>query len=147
MARPSLNALTHRVVKYFRKHAARYGLRPGSIEAHYILNWGGFVNASFRLTDGQTTYHLKLADDEESQEQLERWKYFSPVLTEKYHAPRLLDWVEIPRTPFAGLVFEFIPGQPADFAAHPGLLKPVLEVVTSLHADRALAAALKDIGE
>jgi hypothetical protein len=101
MARTSLDVLTRRVEELFRERAARYGLNPAAIEARYVLNWGGFVNASFVLTDGQKTYHLKLADDEETQERLERWKFFSLRLAEKYHAPRVLDWVQIPRTPFA----------------------------------------------
>ncbi len=135
MARTSLDTLTRRVVELFRKRAGQYGLDPAALEARYILNWGGFVNASFTITDGRQSYHLKLADEEESQERLELWSYFSPHLVEKYHAPRVLDWIEIPRTPFAGLLFEHLPGRPADFANQPDLLGEVLDLLSNLHSD------------
>ncbi len=143
MARTALDTLTRRVTDYFRKHAAQYRLDPASIEARYILNWGGFVNASFLLTDGKQTFHLKLADDEDALAGLERWEAFHQVLSERYHAPRMLDWVKIPRTPFEGAIFEFVPGQPADLAAQPGLLKTVLDLLACLHADGDLAADLE----
>jgi fructosamine-3-kinase len=142
MQRTPLAALTRRVTEYFRKHAAQYGLDPQSVEARYILNWGGFVNASFFLSDGHKTYHLKLADDEEMQARLARWNSFSSILAEKYRAPRVLDWVKIPRTPFAGLLCESIPGQPASLAVQPRVLQGVLNLLACLHADRELAGAL-----
>ncbi len=144
-ARTPLDALTLRVTGYFRKHAAQYALNPQTVEARYILNWGGFVNVSFALTDGQKTFHLKLADDAEMQSRLARWKSVGPRLAEKYHAPPVLDWIAIPRTPFAGLLFESIPGQPADLAAQPRVLAQVLALLAALHADQDLAAALESI--
>jgi hypothetical protein len=145
MARTALDTLNRRVVEYFRKNAARYGLNPKLLEAHYILNWGGFVNASFHLTDGHIHYHLKLADDEDSLERLDQWREFNEILAEQYHAPRMLDWAQIPRTDFEGGLFEFIPGQPVDFAAQPDVLDAVLELLPLLHADQELAAALAAI--
>jgi hypothetical protein len=61
-ARTQLNELNTAVTAWFVAHAEEYGLRAGAVEAQYILNWGGFVNASFTISDGHTTYHLKLAD-------------------------------------------------------------------------------------
>ncbi len=146
MARSSLDALTRRVTAYFRKHAAQYGLNPKTIAARYILNWGGFVNASFRLTDGVNSYHLKLADEEESLARLERWRDVSHLLASRYHAPRMLDWVSIPRTSFAGPLFEFVPGRPADLAAQPEVLRAVSDLLACLHGDRELAAVLEAAG-
>ncbi len=143
MTRTSLDTLTRRVTAYFRKHAAQYGLNPDAVEAQYILNWGGFVNASFRLTDGVKRYHLKLADDEDALAGLERWRNFHELLSDRYHAPRMLDWVEIPRTPFEGALFAYVPGRPADLAAQPDVLKAVIDLLACLHADSELAAALE----
>lgn len=145
MPRTALAALTRRVTEYFRRHAAQYDLDPQALEARYILNWGGFVNASFFLSDGRKTYHLKLADDDEMQARLARWKFLSSTLAEKYRAPRVLDWIKIPRTPFAGLLCESLPGQPASLATQPRVLDGVLNLLARLHADRDLAAALASI--
>jgi fructosamine-3-kinase len=145
MPRTTLDTLNRRVVTFFRKHAARYGLDRQTVEAHYILNWGGFVNASFRLTDGVNLYHLKLADNDDSLERLERWRELSPILASRYHAPRLLDWVRIPYTNFEGALFEYIHGQPADLAVQPEVLNAVLGLLARLHADQELASALASI--
>src|SRR6266540_1051955 len=101
MPRTALDALQRRVKDFFRQQADQYGLNPAAIETRYILNWGGFVNASFIITNQDKIYHLKLANEEEAQESLQRWKFFNRRLTEHYHAPRLRDWVQIPHTPFA----------------------------------------------
>jgi fructosamine-3-kinase len=145
MPRNSLDTLIRYITDYFRKHADRYNLKAESLEVRYILNWGGFVNASFFIKDGEKTLHLKLADLEETQEQLRRWQFFNQILTARYHAPQLLDWIKIPRTPYAGLLVEYIPGKPADFTAQPEVLKGVLDLLSRLHADRDLAAALQEL--
>ncbi len=145
MSRTALDTLNRRVVDYFRKHAAQYGLNPATIEARYILNWGGFVNASFRLTDGAKNYHLKLADDSDSLERLKRWREFSALLASRYHAPRILEWLRVPRTGFEGALFEYIPGRPADLAGQPEVLEGVLDLLNHLHADQELGAALATI--
>ncbi len=145
MPRTSLDALIRRVTAYFRKHAGRYGLNPETVEARYILNWGGFVNASFFIQDGEKRYYLKLAEDEDQQADLQRWEAFHQRLTRQYHAPRLLDWIEIPRTPFAGLLFAYIPGKPADFTAQPAVLQGLLDLLPALHSDPVLSTALASL--
>ncbi len=145
MSRTTLDVLTRRVTEHFRRHAGAYHLDPRAAEARYILNWGGFVNASFSLTDGLVTYHLKLADEPDAQERLARWMHFSPLLAENYRAPRVIEWVKIPRTPFAGLLCESVPGSPADLAAQPRVREGVLKLLARLHADAALSAALTEI--
>ena len=141
----SLDNLSRRVKDYFVKHAGKYRLDPNAVEARYILNWGGFVNASFQVTDGKTVYHLKLADEEWSRERLGRWQRFNLTLSEHYHAPRMLDWIKIPRAPFEGPLFEFLPGQKADLIRQPEVLNEVLAVVKRLHSDSKLAAELRDM--
>lgn len=143
MPRSRLDTLILRITAYFREHAQRYGLDPSTIEVRYILNWGGFVNATFYVRDGQKTYHLKLADDPESQENLLRWQRFHTRLSEQYHAPRMLDWIKIGRTRFAGPLFEYIPGRAADYAVQPEVLDGVLEMLPHLHGDDVLRAGLE----
>ncbi len=142
--RTHLSDLSKGVVDWFRANADRLGLRADSIEARYILNWGGFVNASFTITDGQVFYHLKLADEEWSLSRLDQWRELNELLSKKYRAPRMLDWVEIPRTGFSGPLFEHIPGQPANLAAKPRLLREVLALLDTLHNDVDLAGWLAE---
>jgi len=141
-----LDRLTEKVVGYFRRRAANYGLLAGAVEARYILNWGGFVNASFTVTDGHTTYHLKLADEDYVLDGLRRWRSLRELLEERYHAPPMLDWVRLRGTGFEGPLFEHIQGQPGDLAARPALLREVLDLLRRLHSDAELAAALAENG-
>ena len=138
----TLDELTPRVVDWFRMHARQFGLNPASIEARYILNWGGYVNASFHITDGSNSYHLKLTDEDWSLALLEKWRDVHAFLSARYHAPRMLDWVEIPSTGFAGPVFEQIQGKPADLPAQPQILQGVMDLVARLHADEELVETL-----
>lgn len=149
MPRTALDTLIARVSAYFKAQAGHLGLNPETIQVRYILNWGGFVNASFFIQDGQKTYHLKLADDEESKFRLERWRRFHKRLSEQYRAPRMKGWVKIPHTVFAGPLFEYIPGKQADYIARPEVLRGVLDLLARLHADHALAKALEaeQVGE
>jgi hypothetical protein len=148
MPRTELEELTRRVTGYFSQHADIYNLRADNLSASYILNWGGFVNASFTITDGLRSYHLKLADDEEVQDDLDRWYQLDDHLSGQYHAPPILAWVEIPETPFAGLLFPHIPAQPADFTAQPQVMRGVMELLNGLHADSTLAEFLiEDLAE
>lgn len=145
MPQITLDTLIQRVTAYFRRHAKKYGLDPEQVQARYILNWGGFVNASFFIQDGQRRYHLKLSADESALDNLAQWVTLNEHLTGRYHAPRMLDYVEIPRSGgFQGPLLEYIPGKPADLAARPEVLRGVLDLLTALHGDSELAAALAD---
>lgn len=142
MARITLDTLQQRVYRYFQKRADKYSLQSSSLEVRYIFNWGGFVNATFAVTDGQRSYHLKLADDEGSQESLAKWRWLHAYLTAHYRAPVMLDWVSIPRTDFEGPMFEFINGQGAALDRQPEVLAGVLDLIGRLHRDRGLAETL-----
>jgi aminoglycoside phosphotransferase (APT) family kinase protein len=137
-----LDDLTRRVVRYFKAHAGQFELHPDTVQADYILNWGGFVNVSFTIQDGQRAYHLKLADDEDCLAGLNLWRELHALLEERYRAPRMLGWVAIPGAPYAGPLFERIAGVEADFAAQPALHRDVLALTARLHADQELAQIL-----
>jgi len=146
MARISLDTLTLRVTEYFRRNAGKYGLRAETLEVRYILNWGGFVNASFFIKDGLKSYHLKLADESYVQMGLMRWREYHKLLSGRYRAPRMYDWVKIPRTPFEGALFSYIPGKHADLAAQPEIMRGVLDLLPRLHSESVLREGL-DEGE
>jgi hypothetical protein len=54
-----LNADSLRVLvtDYFASHAASFDLDPNTLEVEYVLNWGGFVNSSYRIRDAKHAYH------------------------------------------------------------------------------------------
>jgi aminoglycoside phosphotransferase (APT) family kinase protein len=111
-----------------------------------ILNWGGFVNRSFQLSDGRSTAVLKLASTPESRHDLERWRSFASVLTRQYHAPRMLAWIDIEMIDAAGPVFEWAEGStPERLDSVP--LDAMRALLDNLHSDAQLAAALVRLGD
>lgn len=141
-ARLPLERLTARVLETMCRQAGQFGLQADHVEAHYIVNPGGFDHANFTITDGARAVHLKLADDEDDQASLAHWQELNDVLVERYHAPRVLAWVKIPRTGFAGLALEHITAQSADLVRQPQVLREVLAILADLHADARLAERL-----
>ena len=139
-----LETLSQRVQQHFREQASRYGLQPGAVTVEYLLNWGGFVNANFTVSDGRRAYHLKLADAEDSLLGLERWRDLNQTLTGSYHAPPMLDWLELEGTPYAGPLFPHLDGQTADFLRQPDLHRQVIDLAAGLHANSALADWLQE---
>jgi hypothetical protein len=135
----NISLLTSLIEQHLAGRAADFGMRGGAIRANYVLNWGGFVNHSFTITGGDTRYHLKLSSDAGDQRALSRWWGLQDLLVPRCHAPRIVDWVAIPDTPYAGPLFEHVEGRNPDFAAEPALLRAVLDVVDALHRDTALA--------
>jgi thiamine kinase-like enzyme len=120
--------------------------RPLALDARRLdvtplLNRGGFVNRSFRVSDGRPRYHLKVSADPETRPGLERWRELHRRLERHYHAPRFLAWIDVPGTAFAGPLFEWIDGRIAD-PLHAPLLERIVRVVRALHADAALAERL-----
>ena len=55
-------------------------------------------------------------------------------------------WLELPETPFAGPVFEWIDGTAPDRLVE-GLGREVVDVVCGLHADKRLASQLANMGD
>jgi hypothetical protein len=60
------------------------------IHVRHVLNWGGFVNQSFRVRHGTAQYHLKLTKDPGVSEGLQTWRQLHCIL-ENYRAPKLID--------------------------------------------------------
>ena len=130
----------------FSARAGEFGLDAGPVRAEYVLNWGGFVNRSFRVTDGRRSVHLKLAVEGEPREQLRRWFALRDLLAARYRAPRVIDWIDVPGTDAAGLLFEHIEGRtPAGLS--PDLERQVLPIVAALHADGDLAERIAPSGD
>ena len=139
------SALGRRVGAYFRAQGTRYGLRPARTRVRTVLNWGGFVNRSFTVTDGVLAYHLKLTDEEGHAAALERWAALRQVLTARYRAPELVDWIAVPGTAFRGPLFRRLAGAPPDLERTPALLPDVLALAGRLHADGELQADLRRV--
>lgn len=134
--------LAEYVRHWFCARAAEYGLQPETLQVRYVLNWGGFVNYSFTLTDGVRACHLKLADEEPYQKGLVRWARLNATLEAQYHAPRILDEIHLPEVGFTGLLFEHIPGRTPVLAQESELLRSLLPVIQRLHTDTELAELL-----
>jgi thiamine kinase-like enzyme len=120
-------------------------LRTGSAELSIepILNWGGYVNRSFRISDGRSTRFLKLTSEREIQRGLARWRKNADRLALRYHAPPMLGWLDLGA--YAGPIFEWIDGVTAtrldgEFG------DDVYGVVRALHGDAELAERLGEDG-
>ncbi len=138
-----LEELRGRLVAHLAASAPSFGLRSPSLEVAYVPNWGGFVNASFRVGDrGSRTVRVKLAHDPESIAGLRRWRDVATILRDRHRAPKMLGWVALPgTTPYEGPVFEWIEWTvPA--ARDARLLAEVGDTLRRLHADRDLAVSL-----
>jgi hypothetical protein len=136
-----LAALQAGVREHFATYAADFGLDPSRLQVEYVLSWGSFVNASFRVTDGRVRLHVKLVHEADGHEALRRWRGLHALLEERYHTPPMLGWAAIPGTRFEGPVFAWIDGEAPDHVS-PELLGRVLPVVCRLHRDWELAACL-----
>jgi thiamine kinase-like enzyme len=108
----------------------------------HVLNWGGFVNHSFCVTDGSTRFHLKLTNNPEHWERFQTWRDLHDVLEQRYRTPKLLEWIEATEVGFAGFLFEYVDGHPADFCENPELVKQITELVDCLHNDSDIRSYL-----
>lgn len=137
-----LAELTAAVEEHFRADADRYRLDPEKVSATYVLNPGGFVNASFTVTDGDVSYHLKLSLGPHEIGTLWRWFGLRAPLATRYHAPPVVAWIALADTHAEGLLFPHLERVPADVARDPGLLTDVVATLDALHGDEELAASL-----
>jgi len=110
------------------------------VDAEYLLNWGGFVNYSFRVGDGSTWYHLKLASTGDAKRGLRQWRSLDAALG-PYHAPPIVDWASIPEFDCEGPLTAWIDGRSPERVTR-ALADAVLPVVARLHSDRGLAERL-----
>jgi Ser/Thr protein kinase RdoA (MazF antagonist) len=125
--------------------AAALGLDAQRLEASPLLNFGGFVNRSFRVSDGHAAFFVKLSADEESKRGLQAWHRLHERLERDFRAPVMHDLMAVPGTPFAGAIFEWIDGRPAAPLSSP-LLAEIEPLVHALHRDEELADVLDEVG-
>lgn len=140
-----LRSLQSHLQKLLVNHAHELGLNPKSIDLTYVLNWGGFVNASFTATDGVRRLHVKVSQSDESDDCLRQWCKVHQKLEQKYHAPKILLHLNIPETKHEAIIFEHIYGEiPKTLSSE--LAKDVLGVLHRLHTDEGLARILEPSG-
>lgn len=126
------------VRRFFLAHAADFGLDGTRLDVRYVLNWGGFVNTSFRVSDGRRGLHVKLSTTDEGQKALRRWHALDPLLR-PHRAPPVLDWVDVGAA--GGLVFPLLQG--AAPAPSREVVQTVLHQVRNVWADAELAEQLR----
>jgi hypothetical protein len=125
------------VTEFFQRQASAFRLDASALRVSYVLNWGGFVNHSFQVSDGRTRLHLKLATSKAAQNALRRWHQHSATL-QQYHAPPVLRWIDL--TGASGLVFPHMDGITPPLSDD--VVREVTNVLDRLHHDRDLRAAL-----
>ncbi len=125
------------VRELFVREAKCFRLRPSLVAVSYVVNWGGFVNHSFRVSDGLTRYHLKLATTDDAREALRQWQGLDRVLR-RHHAPPVLEWIEVPGG--AGLLFPHVDGSIPRLTQD--VLREVMSALGGLGRDAELTAAL-----
>lgn len=138
-------SLETRIAAELAAQADALGLDARAIRVRYVLNWGGFVNRSYHVTDGTHHLHLKLADEAGSLDGLRRWRGVHVLLSERYAAPRMAGWLRIPETPLEGPVFEHIDGSTPQVRTA-ALIESIAPLLAALHADTGLAARVADGG-
>ena len=132
-----MRTLRAAVEVFFTANAPVYNLDASSLDVSWVLNWGGFVNQSFHITDGRTRLHLKLATSDDAKSALRRWHDVDGAL-QQYHAPPILAWVDIANA--GGLLFPFVEGVPPELSAD--VLQAIIPVLDRLWNDHALATML-----
>ncbi len=133
--------LEDRVAEEIAARADALGLDARRLRVTYVLNWGGFVNRSYHVTDGRAPYHLKLAREPESLARLRRWRGVHELLAARYHAPPIVDWVALPGLEWEGPLFPHIDGAVPEVRS-PELLAAIAPVIEQLHGDGELAARI-----
>ena len=122
---------------FFRREAHVFQLDASALRVSYVLNWGGFVNHSFQVSDGRTRLHLKLATSVAAQNALRRWHHHNATL-QKYHAPPVLSWIDLDGA--SGLLFPHVDGITPRLTDD--VVREVTQVLDRLHEDGELRAAL-----
>ncbi|UNK19792.1 aminoglycoside phosphotransferase family protein [Paenibacillus sp. N3/727] len=139
-----LQLAEQQVKKWAEANSYSLGLNGSKIEAKYIWNPGGFVNQSYRISDGETIRHVKIAPEQRAPH-LKQWAVISEHLTNNYKAPRLIEEVTeeiIPGFSY-GLVFDFIEGNPLSSISNPiPVIEKVLKALNQLHTDNEIKTVI-----
>lgn len=134
-------SIEERIEAELLARADALGLNAGALQIRYVLNWGGFSNRSYHVTDGHRRLHLKLASEPEYINGVRRWRGVADLLAARHHAPPMLGWLEVPGTPLEGPLFEHIEGTTPRVRT-PAFLDAVAPLLARLHGDAELAARL-----
>ena len=133
-----------RLVKaHFQDLAPRYGMSSPTVTVEYRFYGGSVHRRHFTISDGAAAYYLKLADAPRHLAGLRKWHSLREILHERYRAPRIVDWVDIPGTDFSGLLCEHIPGHVWECGARPHLAPEVIDLVHQLHEDEELQKEIR----
>jgi hypothetical protein len=124
-----LSVIQSEVERQLASRAAEFGLDSERVRADYVLNPGGFVKPSFRITDGRKSLHLKHAGDSADLQALRRWQDLHTLLEQRYQAPPLVGWVALLGTDLEDPQCLWIDGKT------PELAEKVLSIVQCLHQD------------
>lgn len=144
MTRADDNELTRSVRAAMARRAG--AARANEVEVEPILNWGGFVNRSFRVRHAGAEFCVKLATTGDAQVGLSRWRILHRHLEQHYHAPAMVDWLELPDAEWAGPVFEWIDGREPS-GASPAVTGELSAVLARLHRDDSLVRRLRAMGD
>lgn len=120
--------------------------RAGLVTVQAVLNYGGFVNRSFRVVAAGTTYHVKLTAEPHALRGLERWRALADRLAQRYRAPAMLGWIDLPASPFAGPVLEWIDGSRPE-ALRGAVRRDAVAMARRLHDDEELRGELTRLGD
>ena len=107
-----------------------------------VSHAGSIQRRSLTISDGEIKYHLKLAYSPDHIDKLRKWYGLNQALHERYRAPLIADWIDIPDTGFSGLLCEHVAGRPADLGASPRLTREIVDLASRLHADEEMRARL-----
>src|SRR5262245_21749151 len=101
------------------------------------------MNRSFRVSDGRATYFIKLTAYEDIKRGLARWRKCADVLAAKYHASKMVGWLDVEGSTFCGPVFEWIVGN-VIAALDDNFAREISTVIEQFHGDAALAVRIAE---
>ena len=132
-----------RLVKdHFDGLAPHYGLEGPATSVERLSHAGSTQRRSLTISDGEIKYHLKLAYSPDHIDKLRKWYGLNQALHERYRAPLIVDWIDIPDTGFSGLLCEHVAGRPADLGASARLAREIVDLASRLHTDEEMRAML-----
>ena len=134
--------LAQLIKDHFDGLASRYGLEGSATSVERVSHAGSVQRRSLTISDGEIEYHLKLAYSPDHIDKLRKWYGLNQALHERYRAPLIADWIDIPDTGFSGLLCEHVAGRPADLGASPRLTREIVDLASRLHVDEEMRARL-----
>ena len=118
--------LAQLIKDHFDGLAPRYGLEGPAVSVESLSHAGRIQRRAFTISDGEIKYHLKPVYSPDHIDKLRKWHGLNQALHERYRAPLIVDWIDIPGTGFSGLLCERLDGRTADLGASPRLTQEVV---------------------